>query len=132
MSQENVEIVQRCLAARADGGLYVDALDLIDPDVVVDLSARPDGRVYYGWRDAANALVTWVDRWDDYRYEAEDFLDAGEEVVVLFRESGRGKESGATVEIVGATVWTIREGKVVRTKTYTDRRKALEAVGLSE
>ncbi len=76
--------------------------------------------------------MAWVERWDDYSYEVEDFLDAGEEVVVLFRESGRGKESGATVEIVGATVWTICEGKVVRTKTYTDRRKALEAVGLQE
>ena len=33
---------------------------------------------------------------------------------------------------MGATVWTVRHGRVVHTKVYTDRREALEAVGLSE
>jgi ketosteroid isomerase-like protein len=131
MSRENVEIVRRCVAAR-DRGDYLAAWSLFDPDVVVDLSVRPDGRVYYGGPDAVKAMQTWVERWDDYSYIAEDFLDAGDEVVVLFRESGRGKDSGVTTELLGATVWTLREGRVVRMKTYTDRAEALEAVGLRE
>jgi ketosteroid isomerase-like protein len=131
MSQENVELVRRCLAAR-DRGDYRAASALFHPDVVVDLSARPDGRVYWGGRDAARAMQHWVDLWDDYSYEAEDVLDAGDSVVVLFRERGRAKASGASVELLGATVWTIRDGKVASSKTYTDRAEALAAVGLAE
>ena len=131
MSQQNVEIVWRCLAAR-DRGDYSTASELFDRDVVVDLSARPDGRIYYGRAEAAKALRSWVELWDDYGYEPEDVLDAGEKVVVLFRETGRGRESGAATVFLGATVWTIQHGKVVHTKTYTDRSEALEAVGLGE
>jgi ketosteroid isomerase-like protein len=131
MSQENVEVVRRCLAAR-DQGDYASARSLFDPRVVVDLSVRPDGRVYHGGADAAQAMRDWVERWEDYSYAAEEVLDAGENVVVFFRERGRGKGSGASTELVGATVWTLKEGKVVRMKTYTDRTEALEAVGLRE
>ena len=131
MSRENVEVVRRCVAAR-DRGDYSAARSLFDPELVVDLSVRPDGRVYYVGPDALRAMVEWVGLWEDYSYVAEEFLDAGDEVVVFFRESGRGRDSGVTAEILGATVWTLGEGRVVRMKTYTDRSEALEAVGLSE
>jgi ketosteroid isomerase-like protein len=131
VTQENVELVKRCLAARGEG-TYLDAWALFDPDVTIDLSARPDGRVYHGRREASEAMRAWVERWDDYRYDAEKFFDAGDRVVVFFREHGRGKESGAAAELVGATLWTIRDGKVVHTRTYTDRREALNAVGLRD
>ena len=128
MSQENVEVVLRCIEAR-DRGDYAAARDLFDPNLVVDLSARPDGRLYFAGKDAARAMREWVELWHDYTYEVQEVVDAGDEVVVLFREAGRGKESGAAIELLGATVWTVREGRVVRTKTYTDRREAFEAVG---
>jgi len=131
VSQENLALIRRCVTAR-DPGSYAAVARLIDPEVVVDLSVRPDGRVYRGRRKAFEALRSWVDRWEDYSYEVERLIDAGDQVVVLFRETGRGKESGVASEIVGATVWTVADGKVVHTKTYTDRREALEAVGLSE
>ena len=72
----------------------------------------------------------WVRTWDEYVYEVERMIDAGDEVVVFFRERARSKDSGVSVQFLGATVWTVRDGLVVRTKTYTDRKEALEAVGL--
>jgi ketosteroid isomerase-like protein len=131
MSRENVELVKRCLAARGDG-TYLDAAALFDPDLTVDLSVRPDGRVYHGRREALEAMRACVERWDDYQYEAESFFDVEDRVVVFFREVGRGKGSGAAAQLVGATVWTIRDGRVIHTQTYTDRRRALDAVGLRE
>ena len=77
-------------------------------------------------------MRAWAETWDDYRFEAEECIAAGDEVVVFFRETGRGKESGAASELLGATVWTVRDGRVVHTKVYTDRREALGAVGLRE
>lgn len=131
VTQENVDLVRRCLAARGEG-TYLEAGALFDPDVSVDLSVRPDGRVYRGRREALEAMRAWVQRWEDYRYEAERFFDAGDRVVVFFRELGRGRESGVAVELVGATVWTIHDGKVIRTRTYSDRREALNAVGIRD
>ena len=130
MSQENVEVVRQCLAARGRGD-YSTARELFHPEVVVDVSVRPDGRLYRGREEAAQGMRAWAETWDDYRYEAEEFIAAGDEVVVFFRETGRGKESGAASELLGATVWTVRDGRVVHTKVYTDRREALAAVGLA-
>ena len=47
--------------------------------------------------------------------------------------SGKGKESGAKVEMKLFSVWTFRDAKVVQiVGGYRDRSEALEAAGLSE
>jgi ketosteroid isomerase-like protein len=74
-------------------------------------------------------MRTWLGAWDDFRLEAEDFVDAGDSVVVPFRVFARGKGSGARVERQWAHVWTLRDGKVVRFEVHLDVRRALEAVG---
>ena len=70
---------------------------------------------------------------EDYRPEVEDLLVAGEKVVTLAIEHGRGRASGARVESRRtAHVWTMRANKAIRLDLYLDRAKALEAAGLSE
>jgi ketosteroid isomerase-like protein len=44
----------------------------------------------------------------------------------------RGKESGVEVEVPSTLVLTYRDGKIVRFEDFSDKRKALEAVGLRE
>jgi ketosteroid isomerase-like protein len=71
--------------------------------------------------------------WEDFRAEATDFIDAGSDtVVVLNHIRGRGKGSGAVVEADTASVWTLRDGKVVRLALYWNTARALEAAGLRE
>jgi ketosteroid isomerase-like protein len=36
------------------------------------------------------------------------------------------------VELIGASICTVREGKMARWEDYADRAKALEAAGLAE
>ena len=131
MTQENIELVRRCLEARIRGEAET-ALDLLHPDVVTDMSVRPDGKVYYGRAGARKAMQTWLGTWDDYRFEPREYIDAGQHVVVLWLESGRAKTSGIEMEMEGATVWTVTNGQVVEVRPYTDRAVALEAAGLSE
>jgi hypothetical protein len=47
-------------------------------------------------------------------------------------QTGRGKASGASVEIDLWQVWLFFEGKVVRFVQQHDRAAALEAAGLGE
>ena len=82
--------------------------------------------LYAGWRD-------WLRPWETYWSEVEDFVDAGEDrVVVLTRDHGRVRGSDAEVENVGASVWTLREDKVARIEFFLNRDEALKAVGLEE
>ena len=75
--------------------------------------------------------LDWLEPWATYRTTIDELIDAREHVVVLFRDRGRRVDMETEVEIIGATIWTIRGGKVARIKHYSDRADALEAAGLS-
>ena len=62
----------------------------------------------------------------------EEFIDAGDKVVVRSLHKSRGAESGIPVETDIWYVWTAHAGKAVRVDIFNDRREALEAAGLSE
>ena len=71
--------------------------------------------------------------WDDLTREPLEFIQApGERVVVLVRQSGRGRESGVPVEIHFFHLLTIRDGRVRKVEVFRDRADALEAAGLRE
>jgi uncharacterized protein len=67
---------------------------------------------------------------DGLEIEPEEFLDGGDRVVVVSTMSGRGRGSGAETEQRLVSVWTFREGKIVRHDSFTDRDEALREVGL--
>src|SRR5262245_30083100 len=54
--------------------------------------------VYEDHRDPNPRLRTWLSDWDDWRVEAEDYLEIGDFVVVLTRYSGKGKRSGVQID----------------------------------
>jgi ketosteroid isomerase-like protein len=60
-------------------------------------------------------------------------IDAGEDqVVAVLRVMGRAKLSGVETDLIFATLYTIREGKIARGREYATRDDALEAAGLRE
>ena len=133
MSQENAEVV-RAFFARIDRG-EAGAWDLLPPDFVIDLSRRlidpvtlrgPDEmRAFYRDMDAA-----WA---GGASLEVEELIDAGDQVLALIRFSGRGKASGADVEVRVWNLWTFDDGKPVAWTYFGENRvEALEAAGLSE
>jgi ketosteroid isomerase-like protein len=67
---------------------------------------------------------------EDFRVEVEEQYEAGEELVVFVRYSGRGRASGAVVDTPMAHVWTFEQGRPVRLRQFLDRTAALEAAGL--
>ena len=72
-----------------------------------------------------------AEAWEELRLEAEEFIDAGDSVVVLLHEFRRGKGSGVEMETDTAVVYEVHNGRVVRLQGYMDRAEALEAAGLS-
>ena len=131
MSRENVEIVRRILDAYLAGD-FQTALGRIDPEVEFDLSMRPDGKVYRGHDGIVEGLRTWTGTWEDYSLEITELIDAGEHVIAVDRQSGRGKGSGMLLEHSFSNVYTLRDGKVVRVAVFTNREDAFRAAGVSE
>jgi uncharacterized protein len=73
-------------------------------------------------------MRAWLSEWDDWRAEAEEYLELGDYVVVFTAYSGRGKGSGVEVHQPGAHVFQLRDGKVVRLEIFADRKRAIESV----
>jgi len=76
------------------------------------------------------AAIVSQDLQDELR--AEEFIEAGDDVVVLTRTHGRPKGSEREIESKAAEVWTFRDGKVIRHKSFDSPTEALEAAELSE
>jgi ketosteroid isomerase-like protein len=84
-------------------------------------------------RGGVDQLVAMLsETWSEWQFEPERFLDAGDQVVVFARIVGRGKASGAPVELETTHVWTIRAGRAMSVHAYRDRSEALEAAGFRE
>jgi ketosteroid isomerase-like protein len=139
MSQENVEFVEGLFVGAADmdkQALLAALPELIpqacDPDIEwVEDPQRADGAIYRGHEGVRRSFERWLEQWDEFGSEAEQFIDCGEDVLVVARESGLGRTSGASVSSRIYSVWTIREGKIARYREFYDEQAALEAVGLA-
>ncbi|SRR6266550_2463452 len=140
MSQENVEMVEGILAgvANFDRRAFLAAVpDLIaqlaDPDVEwVEAPQNVDGRVYRGHEGVRQSLERWLEQWEEFGYEAERFVDCGDDVLVVGRERGRGLASGASVTSRHYSIWTIRAGKIARYREFYDEDAALKAARLTD
>jgi ketosteroid isomerase-like protein len=64
--------------------------------------------------------------------EPERWIDAGDQVVFLFRMTAIGRGSGVEVKRHDAMVWTFRDGMAIRVDYYNDQSQALEAAALPE
>ena len=61
-----------------------------------------------------------------------EFIDGGEDVVVVARNKGTAKARRMELDQLFAFVWSVNGGLLVRVRVFTDRDRALEAAGLSK
>jgi ketosteroid isomerase-like protein len=132
MSQENVEVVRRCLEAFNRGDFEASVAFLDENVEWHDPPDVPDGGVHRGPEEVRRWTAGWLAAWESYTAEAEELIDAGDRVVVVHFERGRGKGSRADVEHRVANVFDLRDGRIVRKRPFASRADALKAAGLSE
>jgi ketosteroid isomerase-like protein len=131
MSQENIEIVRRSLDHWNETGEPI--WEFLDPDVeyVIDppawLAGTYRGHAQFKWVNSRGAEL-----FDEFRYEADELLPAGDLVVSLGDIRVRGSLSRASAVWKGFAVWELRDGRIVRVRMYFDREEALRDAGLAE
>ena len=125
---ENVEIARKGVEAYARGDLDT-ALTHADPDIVWN----PVEEAATQGHDAIRAnLERWETDFEDFQATPEEYIDAGDQVLVTIHWSGRGRGSGLQVDIRTYMVFTARDGTLIRMDEFTERSEAFEAAGLSE
>jgi ketosteroid isomerase-like protein len=133
MSEENVERVRFGFEVFNQGD-YDTALEGIEDHVEWHvLEDMPDAQVYRGPSEIRKFWEAWRDMFDEFHVEPEEIIDAGDEIVVMIRVRGRGRESGAEVDTPAfPQVWSFRDGRVINVAMYQSREKALRAAGIEE
>ena len=135
MSQENVEVVRSLYSEWEKGRFW--SVDLYAPDVEWHWSSaakavRGGAASYKGLEEIGAAMREWVRDWGWWSISAEEFVDAGDRVVVMTTLHARLKDGRGEVHEQGADVITLRDGKVVRMEVFDTPEEALEAVGLRD
>ena len=135
MSEENVDVVRRAIAAFNRGELetlattydwYHEELEFLeDPSLPETAAHRGPAAIEAYFRN-------FLDLFDDYRFEIEEIVDAGDQVVVVNRQRGRPKGRNTEVDMRNTWVFQFRDGMIARITPYWDRSTALAAVGLAE
>jgi len=132
MSKQNLERIKLGYEAFARGDLdYLIAM--MDPEIEAHNPPEvPEASVHYG---PAAVRRDWEQTWelfDEFTVEPEEFLAAGDDVIVFAQYRGRARGSGADIEAAVAQVFTFRDGKVILFRQFLDRAQALKAAGLPE
>jgi uncharacterized protein len=131
MAEEDIEALRRVYDEWGTGNfrpvtdVYGADMEWGWSDEFLDLAG-----VTRGSEGPSDRLLGWLDQWEHWRVEAEEFILAGDFVVVMCRYIGRGKGSGVDVDTQGAHVWKIRNGRATRLEVFSDRTKALESAGV--
>jgi ketosteroid isomerase-like protein len=126
MSQEDLDTLRRALGS--DPGALVA---ILDDEVEWDyVGAFPEAVTYRGPQAVGEFLREWAAGFEDFGFEADETIDAGDSVLVCLHQWGRGKETGAQVESRTWQVFTFRGGKVIRCRGYATKAEAFEASGL--
>jgi ketosteroid isomerase-like protein len=89
------------------------ALAAYDPAVEFDTTVRPDGRIHRGRGGVAEAMRLWTGAFENWRLDVKEYIDAGDRILVVSRQSGRGKASGLEIEQDEFGVFTLGDGRIV-------------------
>jgi ketosteroid isomerase-like protein len=133
MAESNADLARRAFEAMRRGGVSA-ALEFMDPEIEFEppeeaLEGHGPYRGHQAVRERWNLIL---EPFDEVEVEFEEFLEAPDDkVVVVFRVHGRGKSSGAPVNMRQAHVVTLRGARAVRLKAFRDPAAAKRAAGLA-
>jgi ketosteroid isomerase-like protein len=142
VSQENVETVR---ALQPSGVDFVEAFRTGDESLAAIAGALSEEVESVFISDSASATIgpnkglegfvagwrDWLEPWERYELVVEDFIDAGDRVVVFARVHARTRRDGVEMEHAPAAIYTLREGRLSSVEFYLERDEAMRSAGLA-
>jgi ketosteroid isomerase-like protein len=129
MSAKNVAVVRGMWEAFLRNDVEA-SLGAFDPEVEWDGTNLPDGKISRGVEAVLDHVTRWAEMWESWNVELEDVVDAGDDQVVVFiRERGISK-AGVDVNERHSELYTVRDGKIVYRKGFSNADEALVQAGV--
>ena len=108
-----------------------DALVGLEPDFEWVVPGHPEGDVRHGPEATIAFFRDWIEPWAELQVDWELLPAEPDRVLAVLDMSGRGRESGAPVEMRVGQLWTFRDGRFVRMVLYYDLDEARRDAGLA-
>jgi hypothetical protein len=123
----SLELVKIALQAYGNRDCEI-ALALADPLIRWDeRPSRPDGDLVWGHDDVQRAMRSYLDGWEQYRFDLEDIAEVGQgKVVGICRERGRDA-NGVVVDRRFGGLWVVENARIVSWSTYLTPKEAVGA-----
>jgi len=126
---DNVELAREGYRAFARGDVPA-VLATMDPKVKW---TEAEGFPYAGTHIGPDAVMENVfarlgSEWDGWAAVPDEFIDAGDTVVVLGTYSGTYKATGKAFQARFCHVWRLRDGKLIRFEQIADTAKVAQAL----
>jgi ketosteroid isomerase-like protein len=124
VSTTPVEVIRSIYEAWRDGR---SARGFMDPEIEY---VNPPDAIEPGTRTGPDTFARFRDAYDLSRIETHEFIETGNDVVVLATVYASGRASGIPVEWNQGYIWTVRDGKAVRFRWFNTHAEALKAAGV--
>jgi ketosteroid isomerase-like protein len=132
MSEANETIVRAIYACMAAGDVP-GLIARMDPDIVwteAENFPYADRSPYRGPDGVLSGLFARLgSEWDGFAAVPDEFLDAGDTIVVLGRYRGTYHATGRALDAQFAHVWTVEGGRATAFRQYTDTLQAAQVTG---
>jgi ketosteroid isomerase-like protein len=134
MSEESVEgLIDQILQAL--NARDVDRLmALLDPEIeFYSRLLQVDGRSYQGEEGMRRFLAEVDEAFEGAHWALDEITGgAGDDLVVVLRQTMRGRTSQAPLDLPSFQAWKFRNGRPWHVAVYETREDAVEAAGLRE
>jgi hypothetical protein len=132
LSQQNLELIRSIYDAFAASDVP-GVLAGMTPDIIwneAENSLYADRNPYVGPEAIRTGVFARLGaEWDGFDVVPEEYLDAGETVVVLGRYQAAYKATGKAMDAQFAHVWRVRDSKAARVQQYIDTLQAARCAG---
>ena len=127
MSAENVQVLRDGYGAFARQDIaavlaaFDEKIEWSTPDSI------PFGGTYHGHEGVTGFFGKLGEQWQELSVEPEEFIDAGDTIVVVVRVRSTG--AGGSFDARSLHLWRMRDGKATSFTEFMDTAKALAALG---
>jgi ketosteroid isomerase-like protein len=133
MSQENVDVIRRTVEAFNSEGpeaagrrFFADDVEFHDPP------DSPSPRVARGREEVRKQFTAFNETWEKHTTEPQEIRAVGADKVLLVSVEHFTGRDDIELQAPSASVFTVRDGKVICWEAFWDKGSALEAAGLRE
>lgn len=125
----NLEVIQELYRAFREKD-YNGFLRICTPDLEwIQNEGFPRGATYRGAEAVVEGVFQAFDLdWETWSFDIEQYLDAGETIIVIGSYAGCHRRSGKSFQSPAAHVYDIRDGKVFRFRQFADTKTICDAM----